>query len=225
MSRCSSSSGRSRRNATSAAPRIWMRNGWMKFMWPTWPIVGLRAFSPVSTRLPPWRLASQVSCSRSRLASNSFSTVTWRIATGPLIPIPFYWTPTGRRLRRFPGTKKLDQILGARGCRELLTKRALRKHLCQLGEELQMLLGRMLGHEQHEKLLDGLAVGRLEGDGRYESDECAGRLRKSFDPSVRNRDPLTEPRRSELFARCKACRDDGPRKAGAALEQRSGLIE
>ena len=48
----------------------------MKFMWPTWPIVGLSAFSPISILLPPWRLASHASESRSRLSSNSFSTLT-----------------------------------------------------------------------------------------------------------------------------------------------------
>jgi hypothetical protein len=56
---CNSLSGSARRKATFAAPRIWMRNGWMKFMWPTWPIVGFSACSPVSTRLPPWRPATQ----------------------------------------------------------------------------------------------------------------------------------------------------------------------
>ena len=28
----------------------WTRNGWMKFMWPTWPTVGLSAASPVRMR-------------------------------------------------------------------------------------------------------------------------------------------------------------------------------
>ena len=48
-----------------------MRNGWMKFMWPTWPTVGFSAASPVSTRLPPCRPPCQCRPRRSALSSKS----------------------------------------------------------------------------------------------------------------------------------------------------------
>jgi hypothetical protein len=84
----SSVSGKPLRKATSAAPRIWMRNGWMKFMWPTWPIVGFSACSPVSTRLPPWRPATQCRPSRAWLSSKIRSTLTCRAIVGsPVIGI------------------------------------------------------------------------------------------------------------------------------------------
>ena len=51
----------------------------MKFMWPTWPIVGFSAASPVSTRLPPWRPASHVKPRRAWLSAKNFSTLTCRI--------------------------------------------------------------------------------------------------------------------------------------------------
>ena len=99
----SAPSGRPRSHAISAAPRIWIRNGWMKFMWPTWPIVGFSAASPVSTRLPPWRPATHVKPSRASLSAKNFSTLTCRIMlpgpvtrglrTGPLRGCRFVGAP------------------------------------------------------------------------------------------------------------------------------------
>ena len=54
-----------RRYVHSAAPMICSRNGWIRFMWPTWPTVGFSSASDVSTRLPPWRPPFQCSPSRS----------------------------------------------------------------------------------------------------------------------------------------------------------------
>src|SRR6266545_2589692 len=45
---------------------------------------------------------------------------------------------------------------------EPITKRTLAEHLCELGQELQMFFGRVLGNEQDEDLSDRLAIGRVE---------------------------------------------------------------
>ena len=50
-------------------------------MWPTWPMVGLSEVSPVSTRLPPWRPASQLRPRRSLIVGDTgCSMLTCRMA-------------------------------------------------------------------------------------------------------------------------------------------------
>ena len=51
-----------------------------------------------------------------------------------------------------------------RGRGELFAEGLVAEHLRELGQQLQMGLGRLLGDEQHEHLGDRLAVGRVEGD-------------------------------------------------------------
>src|SRR5581483_9566169 len=176
----------------SAAPRIWMRKGWMKFMWPTWPIVGFIAESPVSTLLPPWRPASQVRPRRDWLSSKSFWTLTCRsMKLSPLIALASSGMPV------------LEQRVQARravGATQLVTELAVGEHLRKLGQQLQVLLGGVLGHEQHEHLRDGLAVGRVECNGRGEARECSLRGGEAPDATVRNGDALAEARRAELLA-------------------------
>src|SRR6476469_9483737 len=122
-----------------------MRNGWIRFMCPIWPIVGLSADSPVSTRLPPWRPASQVRPSLSRLSSKSLLTLTCRR------PASFMGFPD-RRLRgndsgsstRLPLREHARERVGVDGARQPFAERALREHLRELGQELQVLVGRLL---------------------------------------------------------------------------------
>src|SRR5206468_2057631 len=102
---------------------------------------------------------------------------------------------------------------------------ALRKHLRELGEELKMLFGCVLGDEQHEELPDGLAVGRVKGNGSRQSNEGAGRLGKSFDAAVRNRDALTKASGAELLTCGETSRDNRARESRGPFEQRPGFVE
>src|SRR5512143_298672 len=204
-----------RSHATSAAPRIWIRNGWMKFMWPTWPIVGLSAASPVSTRLPPWRPATHVMPRRCWLSAKNFSTLTCRI----MAPSALTYVLPLLRSRNLPAAEHVVDRLRVRRGGEALAERLLREHLREFGEELQMLLGGVLGDEQHEHLRDRLAVGRVEGDRCAQPRERALRLGEPLDAAVRNRDALAEPRRAELLARGETLDDQVAAQAEVALEQ------
>src|SRR5512145_3269507 len=126
----------------------------MKFMWPIWPIVGLSADSPVRTRLPPWRPPRQVRPSFSRLSENSFSMLTWRMFT----------CRVERLAGRFPVADQRMHLGGIARLGQPIAERTLGEHLGELGQELQMPVGGMLGHEQHEHLRYRLAVRRVERD-------------------------------------------------------------
>ncbi len=69
----------------------------MKFMWPTWPMVGFSAASPVSTRLPPWRPATQWSPSRAWLSAKIRSTLTCRAMLASPVIRPAAHCTSGRR--------------------------------------------------------------------------------------------------------------------------------
>ena len=186
-------------------------------MWPTWPMVGFSAASPVSTRLPPCRPATQCRPSRAWLSAKIRSTLTCRImpAVGHRVigaGLPVARTPRASRRRR------------SRPAR-LSRKRALGEHLRELREELQVLLGRLLGHQQHEHLGDRLAVRRVERDRRLEADERALRLAQAADAPVRNGDALAQAGRAQLLARLQAVDDDLPRQAAVGLEQRADRVE
>jgi len=49
--------------------------------------------------------------------------------------------------------------------RESLAQLAVAQHLCELGQDAQVLLGRLLRHQQQEHEADGLAVGASNGTG------------------------------------------------------------
>ena len=65
------------------------------------------------------------------------------------------------------------------GLARLSRKLRLGEHLRELRQELQVLLGRLLRHEQHEHLRDRLAVGRVERDRRLQAHERALRLARA----------------------------------------------
>ena len=56
------------------------------------------------------------------------------------------------------------QLGRGRRCEQLLAERLVAEHLRELGEDLQMHVGRAIGNEQHEDEADVLAVGRVERD-------------------------------------------------------------
>src|SRR5262245_41000090 len=114
----------------------------MKFMWPTWPIVGRSAASPVSTRLPPWRPASQVRPSRASLSAKKRSTLTCR--TMPAGPVIGGLPEAPARSSAAPVPEHLVQRLRVSGRGERVTELFLGEHLRELREELKVLLGCLL---------------------------------------------------------------------------------
>src|SRR5581483_1732835 len=126
------------------------------------------------------------------------------------------------------GMPVLEQRVQARravGATQLVTELAVGEHLRKLGQQLQVLLGGVLGHEQHEHLRDGLAVGRVECNGRGEARECSLRGGEAPDATVRNGDALAEARRAELLACGQAVDHQLPRQPEVRLEQRADRLE
>ena len=108
---------------------------------------------------------------------------------------------------------------------EPITKRTLAEHLCELGQELQMFFGRVLGNEQDEDLSDRLAIGRVERNRLPRPHECAQRVREAFDASMGNRDALAEASRAELFSREQAVEYDRARDLRVIFEKLADLLE
>ena len=108
---------------------------------------------------------------------------------------------------------------------EPITKRTLAEHLCELGQELQMFFGRVLGNEQDEDLSDRLAVGRVERDWLPWSHECAQRVREALDASMGNCDALAETGRAEFFSCEQAIENDRARDLRVVFEKLADLLE
>src|SRR6266516_1649228 len=130
----------------------------MKFMCPTCPMVGFSEASPVSTRLPPCRPASHTIPSRCWLSAKSFSTLTCRMAPPPLIAVLSMSCDASCSSIVRPRHEQAVQLAGIGGSPELVAKRLVAEHLCQLGQKLEMLLGDLLGYEEHEHMRDWPAV-------------------------------------------------------------------
>ena len=95
----------------------------------------------------------------------------------------------------------------------------------QFGKYLQVLLGRLLRHQQHEKHADRTSVGRIEGNRRSEAHEGAGRLLQALDATVRYGDALAETGGAELLAGKEAVEDNGTGQAEPRLEQHADVFE
>ena len=187
-------------------------------MWPTWPMVGFSAASPVRTLLPPCSPATQCRPSRAWFSANSFSTLTCRIMPGsPLMappcgeliaaPVPDHGRGRGS-CGRLPPLEDGVHAGGVGRRRPAARESAVGEHLGELGQELQVLLGRLLGHQQHEDLRDGLAVGRVERDRRLEADEAPCACARPRIRPCGMATPWPEPGRAELLAREQAVDDD-----------------
>src|SRR5215510_14680363 len=180
-----------------------MRFGWMRFRWPT-----NAADSVASWRMtapPPALPRIQESRSRSRLSSWSRATLVCNIR----LPRGDVLVERGR-VRR--GGKALPQI-------------AVAEHLRELGQDLEMLLGRLLRHEEHEDQVDREAIGRVEGHRHLEAQERRHRVAQALDPAVRDGHPLAEPGRAEPFAREQAVKNEAAGDALVVLEQEPDLLE
>src|SRR3954469_16876614 len=113
--------------------------GWVRLRWP---ISDAAAAASLRTSVPPSRPAIQASDSATRLSSCRRATLTCGI--------------------RLPCGDQLMEVSGVGRGENRLAQRAVAEHLRQLGENLQVLLGRLLRHEQDEGEAHRLGVGRLE---------------------------------------------------------------
>src|SRR5438067_8850877 len=164
-----------------------------------WPISAAAATASRRTAVPPSRPATQASESASRLSSCSRATLTCSI--------------------RLPGGDELVERLRVGGGAHGLAQRAVAEHLRELGEDLQVLLGRLLRHEEHEHQSDRRAVGRDERNRLREADEGAERFLQALDPAVRDGDALPEAGRAEALAREQAVEHQAPSDAVVILEE------
>src|SRR6266853_1207214 len=199
----SSPSSNAARCAISWLPRTWTRLGWMRLRWPT-----SAAASVLSRRsrvalpaFPP----SQASPSLSRLSSYSCATLICNMG--------------------LPGGDVLMERARVGVGRELAAQLAVAQHLRELRQDSKVLFGRLLGHQQHENEIDGLAVGGVEGHGLSEAHKSADRLLQALDPAVRNRDPLAEARRAEALPGEQTVEYQTSRHALIVLEEEPRLLE
>src|SRR5262245_35076131 len=189
--------------ACSWRPMTWMRFGWMRLRWPT-----NAADSVASARMtapPPDFPPIQASSSFSAASSYSRATLVCNIRL-----------PRGDELVEGGG-------VGDRG--EALAQLPVAEHLRQLAEDLEMLLGRLLRHEQHEDQVHRAAVGRVERDRGLEAEERADRLLQALDPAVGDRHALAEPGGTEALAREEAVEHHAAGDALVVLEQEPHLLE
>src|SRR6185436_6009471 len=180
----------------------WMLLGWVRLRWP---ISAAAAAASLRTAVAPSRPATQASESASRLSSCSRATLTCGI--------------------RLPCGDQLVEVGGVGRAQHRFAQRAVAEHLRQLGEDLQVLLGRLLRHQQHEGEAHRLAVWRLERHRLRQAQESAERFLQALDAAVREPDPLAEPGGAELFAREQAVEDDAARDLVVVLEQQACLVE
>src|SRR5688500_3886757 len=207
ISRAASSARRaaSRRPAASAstAPMTWMLLGWVKLRWPI--SAAAAASSRRTAALPPSRPPTPASESASRLSSCSRATLTWSI-----------------------GLPRRDQLVQRRGVARAahrLAQRLVAEHLRELGEDLQVLLGRLLGHEQHEHQRHRVAVGRIEGNRLAQAEEGAEGVLQALDAAVRDRHALPQAGGAQALAREQAVEDDALGDAVVVLEEQPDLLE
>src|SRR6185503_14727376 len=157
------------------------------------------------TAVPPSRPATQASDSASRLASCSRATLTCGI--------------------RLPGGDQLMELGGVGRGEHRFAQRPVAEHLRQLREDLQVLFGGLLRHQQDEGEAHRLAVGRLERHRLRETHEGAERLLQALDAAVRDRDALAEAGRAELLAREQAVEHGAAADLVVVLEEQTRLLE
>ncbi|ERI25490.1 hypothetical protein NP88_4090 [Burkholderia cepacia] len=102
---------------------------------------------------------------------------------------------------------------------------AIGQQLRDFRQDLEVLLGGLLGNEQEDQEADRLAVGRFERDRIGEADERGERVLEALDAAVRNRDTFAEPGRTEALAREQVVRDGAAGDAVLILEHQPGLFE
>src|SRR5260221_2872895 len=199
----SSASSNPARWAISWLPRTWMRLGWMRLRWPT------SAATPLLSRqslvAPPAFPPIQANPSLSRLSSYSCATLICNM--------------------RLPGGDVLMQRARIGVGREFLAQLAVAQHLCELGQDAQVLLGRLFRHQQQEHQTDGLAVGRVERNRLRQAHKSPDRFLHTLHPAVRNGESPPDACRAETFPREQAVAHQAPRHPLVVLEEQPGLLE
>src|ERR1700761_1827810 len=102
---------------------------------------------------------------------------------------------------------------------------AIGQQLSDFRKDFEVLLGGLLRHEQEDQQRDRLAVGRFEGNGFGEADECGERLLQAFDPAMRNRNAFAKASRSEALTRKQIVSDRATGDAVLVLEDQTRLLE
>src|SRR6267378_2630173 len=199
----SSASSNAARWAISWLPRTWMRFGWMRLRWPT------SAATPVLSRqsrvAPPAFPPIQASPSFSRLSSYSCATLICNM--------------------RLPGSDVLMDGACVGIFREPCPQLAVAQHLGKLREHAQMLLRRLLGHEEQEHQTHRFSVGRVERHRLSEAHKSTHRFLQALDSAVRNGDSLPQPGGAEALPGEQAVEYEASRDALVVLEQQPGLLE
>src|SRR2546430_6565965 len=173
-----SASSNAARWAISWLPRTWMRLGWMRLRCPT------SAATPVLSRqslvAPPAFPPIQASPSLSRLSSYSCATLICNM--------------------RLPGGDVLMQSARIGGGREFLGHAPVAQHLCELGQDAQGLLGRLLRHQQQEHQIDRLAVGCVGRNPFRPAHTSPDRFPPTLHPAMRDGQPPAQTRPTRTFA-------------------------
>src|SRR3974390_272080 len=175
----------------------------MRFRWPT--SAATSALSRRRTVEPPALPPIQASLSCSRLSSYSCATLICNM--------------------RLPGCDVLVNRARVGVAGECRAQVAVAQHLRELGEHLQVLLGRVLRHEEQENQADGLAVRRVERHRLGEAHKGADRLLEPLDPAVRDCDALAQPGRSQALPREQAVEHEAAGDTLIVLEEQPGLLE
>src|SRR5215831_2968302 len=106
---------------------------------------------------------------------------------------------SGGRADRLPCREHRVHCAGFRESEKVLAEWLVGEHLREFGKDIEMLLRGLLGDQQEEQQPYGATVGCIEWDGFSETYERSNRFLEPFDPSVRNRNALTEPRGTKPF--------------------------
>src|SRR6267378_679058 len=179
-----------------------MRLGWMRLRCPT------SAATPVLSRqslvAPPAFPPIQANPSLSRLSSYSCATLICNM--------------------RLPGGDVLMQRARIGVGREFLAQLAVAQHLCELGQDAQVLLGRLFRHQQQEDQADGLAVGRVERNRLRQAHESPDGFLQTLDPTVRNSEPLPQPGRAKTLAGEQTVEHEAPGHPLVILEEQPSLL-
>src|SRR5687767_14212946 len=180
----------------------WMLLGCVRLRWP---MTEAACAASRRTAVPPSRPAIQASASASRLSSCSRATLTCSI--------------------RLPSGDEMVQGGRVGGAAHGFAQRLVAEHLSELGEDLQVLLGRLFGHQEHENQGHRVAVRGVERHGLGDADEGAEGLLQPLDAPVRDRNALSEAGRAQALAREQAVEHDAARKGVLVLEQQADLLE
>ena len=108
---------------------------------------------------------------------------------------------------------------------ESLAAGSIGKPFGKFRQDLQVLFGCLLGHQQDKKQGDRLAIRRIEWNWRRQADKRAACFFQSLDASVGNGNTPPEPCRPKFLPRKKAVEDGTARDALVVFENKPGMLE